>query len=208
MSLPTISPGQRAVVAGRTGSGKSTLGKWLLLQSPGHWIILNPKWTRAYDNLPDSVKVKGFDLPKIEREITNHRFVVVDPKQVEATPDIMDLFVQHVHDHFTNIGLVADELYTLHKNGKAGDGLLSLLTRGRELKQSFIGLTQRPAWLSQFVFSESNYIAEMSLNLAADRKRMYEFIGHEKALEKLPPYEWLWYSTENDSLRYFLKVPL
>lgn len=206
--LPQVKPGQRAVIAGRSGSGKSTLGRWLLQQSPGHWIILNPKWTRAYDTLPDVEKVKGFDMMKITRAVTHARFVVVDPKQEEATPEMMDSFVQYIHDGFTNIGLVADELYTLHKNGKAGEGLLSYLTRGRELKQSFIGLTQRPAWVSQFVFSESNYIGEMSLNLHADRKRMYEFIGNEMALNKLPPYEWLWYDAEHDDLRYFSRVPL
>ncbi len=208
MELPRVNPGQRAVIAGRSGSGKSTLGRWLLQQSPGHWVILNPKWTKAYDKLPDVVKIKGFKLPQIERAITTNRFVVVDPVQSEATPEIMDLFVQWIHDNFTNVGVVADELYTLHKNGKAGDGLLSLLTRGRELKQSFSGMTQRPAWVSQFVFSESNYIGEMSLNVDADRKRMYEFIGHEKARDKLPPYMWLWYDTEKDNLRLFERVPM
>lgn len=208
MNLPSINPGERAILAGRSGSGKSTLACWMLQRSPGHWFILNPKWTKAYDKLPDSVIVKGFDLAKLEREIGRHRFVVINPKQTEATPDNMDWFVQWVHDTFTGVGLCVDELYTLHKNGQAGDGLISFLTRGRELKQSFFGQTQRPAWVSQFLFSEASYIGEMSLNLLKDRKRMEEFIGDPFAMQKLKPHWWLWYDVAKDAMRYFQPVPL
>ena len=209
MNLPSIPQGKRAILAGRTGSGKSTLACWMLENSPGHWFILNPKHTRAYDKLPDSVVVKSaYDFKRLEREIQRHRFVVVNPKQSEATPDGMDYFAQWVHDEFREIGLCCDELYTMHRQGVAGEGLLSYLTRGRELGQSFFGQTQRPAWISQFLFSESDYIGEMSLNLVKDRKRMVEFIGHAAALEKLPPHWWLWYDVTADSLRKFKPVPL
>lgn len=208
MNLPSIKPGERAILAGRSGSGKSTLACWMLCNSPGHWFILNPKWTKAYDKLPDSIVVKGMDVSKLEREIGRHRFVVINPKQSEATPDNMDAFVQWVHDSFTKVGVCVDELYTLHKNGQAGDGLISYLTRGRELGQSFFGQTQRPAWVSQFLFSESSYIGEMSLNLLKDRKRMEEFIGRPEALEKLQPHWWLWYDTNRDVLRKFQPVPM
>lgn len=207
-NLPSIKAGERAILAGRSGSGKSTLACWLLQKSPGHWFILNPKWTKAYDKLPDAVIVKGFDLAKLEREIGRHRYVVINPSQAQATPDVMDSFVQWVHDTFKGVGLCVDELYTLHRNGQAGDGLLSYLTRGRELNQSFFGQTQRPAWVSQFLFSESTYIGEMSLNLVKDRKRMEEFIGHPAALEKLPPHWWLWYDTNRDILRKFTPIPV
>src|SRR5574337_184117 len=87
-------------------------------------------------------------------------------------------------------------------------GLTAYLTRGRERGQSFLGQTQRPAWISRFIFSEANYISEMALNLLDDRKRMFQFIGHATALEKLPPHEWLWYSVDTDTLRHFLPIPI
>ena len=113
-----------------------------------------------------------------------------------------------LHGAFTSVGLCADELYTLHQNGRAGDGLTGWLTRGRELKQSFLGLTQRPAWVSKFILSESDYIGEMSLTLEADRKTMRDIIGSPEALVKLPPREWLWYDMSADRLRKFGPVPL
>lgn len=205
---PVINPGKRCVAAGRTGSGKSTLAKWLLQVSPGHWVILNPKNTRAYDSLPDSVDIDGIDISKIKKAIEDHRFVVVTPKSNQLSPEVLDLFINWIHSEYTNIGLCIDELYAVHKNGVAGEGLVGLLTRGRELKQSFFGLTQRPAWLSKFLFSEADYIIGMSLNLESDRKRMYEFTGRRSFLEKIPEHEWLWYDVAKDHMRAFNPVPI
>lgn len=205
--LPIIVPGKRAMVAGRTGSGKSTLACWLLNRSPGHWIILNPKWTGAFKNLPDSQVVESLDFKKIEDSITRNRFTVVNPKSIQSDPDTLDAFIMWLHESFTDIGLCVDELYAIHRNGVAGPGLVGWLTRGRELKQSFLGLTQRPAWLSKFLFSESDYIGGMSLALESDRKRMFEITGRGQFLEKLPPRLWLWYDAEHDALRKFGAVP-
>lgn len=205
---PVINPGKRAIVAGRTGSGKTTLAKWMLQVSPGHWVILNPKNTRGYDTLPGLVKVDGIDIPKIKKSIEENRFTLVTPRATELDPEILDLFINWIITDYTHIGICIDELYSVHKNGKAGAGLIGLLTRGRELKQSFFGLTQRPAWLSKFLFSEADYIGGMSLNLEDDRKRMYEFTSKAQFLEKLPEMDWLWYDVGKDKLRSFNPVPI
>ena len=142
-SLPKINPGDRAILAGRTGSGKSTLARFLLERSPGHWVILNPKGTKAYDKLPDINTINGFDLKKIGKSIEKHRFTNIVPSLNQSNADTMDAFIMWLHGEYTDIGLVSDELYTLHNNGVAKQGLIGWLTRGRELKQSFLGLTQR-----------------------------------------------------------------
>lgn len=207
-TLPTIKPGKRAAIAGRTGSGKSTLGCWLLNRSPGHWLILNPKWTAAYSALPDSKVITGFDFKKMEKSIVERKFTIVNPESFQSTPENLDAFVTYLHQTYTSLGLCVDELYTLHNNGRAGPGLLGWLTRGRELKQSFVGLTQRPAFVSKFVFSESDYIGGMSLALVEDRKRMYENTGRDEFRAKLDPHEWLWYDASKDDLRKFGPVPV
>lgn len=205
--LPLIKPGERATVAGRTGSGKSTLARWILSRSPGHWIILNPKHTAAYAALPDSNTVKGIDFKKIDRSLQEHKFTIVNPTGPQATPQNMDAFMEYIHEEYRSVGICADELYTLHNNGRAGAGLLGWLTRGRELKQSFLGLTQRPAWVSQFVFSECEYIGGMSLSLIDDRKRLVQMTGREAYMDKLDPHVWLWYDVSADKLRKFGPVP-
>lgn len=203
-----INPGKRAVAAGRTGAGKSSLANWLLKGSPGHWVILNPKWTKAFDKLPGAIVIEGLNLPKITKSIEENRFTIVNPNPDQQSPVLLDLFIQWLHEKYTDLGLCLDESYAVHTNGKAGPGLIGWLTRGREMRQSFLGLTQRPAWLSKFLFSESDYIISMSLTMEEDRKRMFEFTGRAAYLNKLPPYDWLWYDVAQDELRAFNPVPL
>ena len=205
---PKVDPGKRAIVAGRTGSGKSSFACWLLMRSPGHWIILNPKWTLAFKDLPGAVTIEGLDMKKIVKSIEENRFTIVNPMPAQTNPVTLDLFIQWYHETYTSLGMCVDESYAIHQNGRAGAGLIGLLTRGRELKQSFIGLTQRPAYLSKFLFSEADYIVGMSLTMEDDRKRMFEFTGKRAFEEKLPAREWLWYDVAEDELTKWGAVPL
>lgn len=204
---PKIEPGKRAVVAGRTGSGKSTLAEWLLIQSPGHWLIINPKATAAYDKLPDSKKIEGIDLAKITKSMQENRFTIVNPTRQQNNFETLDALIVWLHDGWLNVGLCVDELYAIHQNGRPGEGLIAWLTRGRELKQSFLGLTQRPAWVSKFLMSEADYIGVMALNLKEDRKRMYEITGQELFEISPEPFYWHWYNVSKDSVRSFGPVP-
>jgi hypothetical protein len=208
ISLPVIKPGQRCVISGRTGMGKSTLGCWFLNTSAQHWIILNPKHTAAYADLPNSKILTKFDPNSVSKSILEYRYTIINFEGEQAEWDYMDEVLQFVHSGFENIGVCVDELYTLHSpGGRAGAGLVGLLTRGRELKQSFLGLTQRPAFVSRFVFSESDYIVAMDLILKDDRKRLYENTGNEHFMGRLEPRRWLFYDVTRDLVAKFGPVP-
>lgn len=207
--LPIIKPGERASIAGRTGSGKSTLANWLAWRSPGKWVILNPKGTAAYEKLPYLVSVDGLDLEAIIEAIEDDdiRFINVKPDRFESSPQELDDFIGWLHDSYRSIGLLVDELYTIHENGRPGPGFVAWLTRGRELKQSYIGLTQRPKWISLFSFSEADYMGEFDLQLKGDRLRMEENSGREEMTQRLPVYYWRWYEVIADRLTTFAPVP-
>ena len=206
--LPSIEPGKRAIIAGRTGSGKTTLAGWLANRSAQRWVVFNPKHTGYYKKLSHSATIDGFQPRRIEKELERSRYVVVNFKPAESDARFMDACVSWLHDQYENIGLIADELYTLHDSGRPLPGLTGWLTRGRERKQSFIGLTQRPKWISRFCFSEADYIGGMVLQLADDRKAMVENTGRVEYLRKLAPYYWLWYTVDADALGFYMPVPL
>lgn len=206
--LPLIKPGERAIIAGRTGSGKTVLGGWLARRSPQKWIVFNPKHTAGYNELPNVEILDGFKARKIDKALNDSRFVVLNFAPAESTAPFMDACIRWLHDQYDNIGLIADELYTLHDSGRPLPGLTAWLTRGRERKQSFIGLTQRPVWISRFCFSEADYIGGMSLQLASDRKAMMQNTGRAEYLKKLDAHYWLWYRVAADELDLYGPVPL
>jgi hypothetical protein len=195
-------------LSGRSGSGKTELAGWLLSHSLQHWVIFNPKHTAGYKKLPDANVLQGFDARKVAKSLEAHRFTIINFTGAESTPAFMDSVIEWLHESYTNIGLCCDELYTLHTNGRPGPGLIGWLTRGRELKQSFIGLTQRPAWVSVFLYSEANYIVGMDLTMKDDRKRLFETTGEAGFLKRLDAYYWRWYDVSNDSASFWAPVPL
>lgn len=208
MKPPRIERDKRAIVVGRTGSGKTTLARYLLLASGQHVVIFNPKHTIGYSSLPGVKIIRGFDAKAVCRSIRENRFTVINFDGSESTPEFMDSVIDYLHRKFTNICLCVDELFTLHTNGRPGPGLLGWLTRGRELKQSFIGLSQRPRWISRFVFSEADYIGGMDLKLLEDRKSMQENTGDDSFMSRLPPYYWRWYNVADDEARTYRPVTL
>ncbi len=199
---PRIEPGERMSIAGRTGSGKTTLASWMVRRSPGFWIVLNQKGDAALSRLGPNLSMDTWELA-LEK---GNKFAVIQPEP-DKTIDEIDGWIYDLSENWENIGLFVDELYYLTSNSRAGPGLTGWLTRGRSRRQSFIGLTQRPVWVSKFVFSESDYLVEMSLALKDDRKRLYEMSGMPQMLEKLPPRYWRCYAQGADDLVTFGPVP-
>ncbi len=205
--FPLLQPGQRAAIVGRNGTGKSWLARWLAQRSRGPWVVINPKSTETFATF--GRRVTSADPGPILQMIGRGENVNWVPPVRLATASVMDAMVGDLCDHARNFGIVIDEAYTLHNHAQAGSGLTGLLTRGRELRQSAIICTQRPAWVSRFVFSESNYIAAMDLSLEVDRKTLAEATGNELFYERVRArHAWLWYDVAEDRTEAYEPVPL
>jgi hypothetical protein len=98
------------------------------------------------------------------------------PPIVTASPDMLDRILQYHEENWRGVDAYIDELYHFHKGGRAGPGLNGLYTRGRSRGITTIGSTQRPAWVSGFIFSETNLFYLFGLNRKSDRKRVDDFI--------------------------------
>lgn len=202
-NLPKVESGKRALVLGKTGSGKTVGGAWLLSRSPGHWVILNSKYDELLSKLGPSVSWQTDDILK---GLKKNRVVVAHPNTYEA--DELDNVLLDLTETRQPISVFVDELLYLHKgNGRAGQGLLGLLTRGRSRKQSFIGCTQRPAFISNFCYSETDYFAAYNLQMPKDWSKVIEFTGFPEVRRQRDKHYWAWVDVAESKLREYGPVP-
>lgn len=201
MELFELPRGSRIAIAGKTGSGKSTLARRYLAQSGYHWLIFNPKASKVFDPLRPK-KLNTITESAVYKSLEKEPFTSLQfpPRWDHKAQDELLLRVQ---ERFEGFGVCIDELYHIHNQGIAGPGLTGLLTRGRELRQSFLGLTQRPMFVAKFVFSEADAIIEFELRYEDDLKRMREYTGSQHALLRQRDHDFLFFPLDSDRvIRY------
>lgn len=205
VTLPTppvdtiIKPGTRLAVFGRSGSGKSYLQKWHMFRSRMRWVVLDTKHDSGYSAMKPLAGLIG--MGKLAKVWQDQQIVVVRPKPNENKMEFLDAYLAELHDAFDNFGTCIDEAYQVSNANNPGAGMIGLITRGRDRKQSVIIGSQRPARVPMFCFSEANAFCVMSLTMAADRKRVYENTGQSVFLENsLPPRSWFYYDVASNRL--------
>lgn len=199
-----LKPGTRTFITGKTGSGKSTVAVTLLKQSTQKWLLIDPKQDDKIATLKPYRPKKMTPAEVWRGWQLGFQFVAVTPPPKTSPMDV-DAFMLECFEEFKNFGLYVDELYFIHNSGGCGPGLTAILTRGRSEKVTFMGATQRPAFVSLFCITEADYIAQFRLALDKDRKRIYEVTG-VKAMLSNPPanYGWYYYTVSNEDFRYFV----
>lgn len=191
---------QRISIIGRTGSGKTQAGVWHLSQQNFDampWIVLDFKG----DSL--IAEIEGMQG-------------VVTISLSDPVPDNPGLYVMHIRPDERDalndwlwqvwekgyVGLYVDEGYMLDKS----DAFDAILTQGRSKHIPVIILSQRPVWLSRFVFSESNFFQVFHLNDKRDRRSIGEFVP-VKLDVRLKEYHSMYYDVDRNKLVQFQPVP-
>jgi len=193
--LPTTS--ERTVIVGRTGSGKTFMGAWLLSKSAFDrqpFIIVDYKRDSLLNASPKIKQIGYNELPKYPG------LYILHPEPTHD--DAVDNWLMRVWKR-GRTGLYFDEGFMLPDK----KGLPAILTQGRSLHIPAIVVTQRPAWLSRFVFSEADHFAVFHLNDSDDRKKVGRFLP-EGAAEAVPPeFNSIWYSVKRNALFHLQPVP-
>lgn len=207
MNIPIPAHGERALVVGRSGSGKTQFSKWMLWHMPGA-IIYDTKGESAFDEMGPVVSTTD-DAFRVFAEDEEADFVVVRPEPgLIAYPMALDEMLLDHYDRGDGVTAYLDEAYQFHKNGRPGPGYLSLLTRGRSRDITTITGSQRPAFLSLFAFTELNHLYAMRLQHDDDRARLANIIAGYDRRPKVPMYHVDYARADTESIRTFPPIDI
>lgn len=176
----------RVAVMGSNGTGKTQFAFWLLSRAPFNqkpYIIFNYKRDELLCSVDRIKEIEIGELPKHPGVYNIFPRPRVDDVAVEN-------LMERIYEH-GDAGCYFDEGYMVPDKA----AFPAILTQGRSKRIASIILTQRPAWISRFVFSEANHFAVFHLSDSDDRKTTKRWLPKHVDLEyHLPEYH-SWYYT-------------
>lgn len=200
--------GERALIVGRSGSGKSLFARWLLQHMPGA-IIYDTKGDDAFDSVGPIVSTMDAAWDALADESRPEDFVVLRPEpDILADPMELDQLLLDHYDNGHGVTAYIDEGYQFHRNGRPGPGYLALLTRGRSRDISTITSTQRPAWLSMFALTEANHFYLLRLEHEDDMRRVGQVVGGYERRPRVPWHHWDYANAKSERIIRFAPIDI
>ena len=169
---------KRIAIVGRTGSGKTQAAVWHLSNrsfDSRPWVVFNFKGDSLIDAIPGA---READL-----DTAPHKPGIYICRPLPHEEEKLDAFLWQIW-HQENTGVYFDEGYMVTKCS----AFQALLTQGRSKNIPIICLTQRPVWISRFVWSESDFFQIFTMTNEKDKKLVKEFVPQYNS-EKLGPYQ-------------------
>jgi DNA helicase HerA-like ATPase len=191
-------PRDRLAVIGRTGSGKTHFAVWALSLANWPlrpWVIVDYKHDDLIKMLPglEEIDVSPRRLPR------HPGLYVVHPRPDDD--EKVERLLMRIWER-GHTGVYIDEGHILPEKG----GLKTILTQGRSKFIPAIVLTQRPKWVSRFVFSEADAFAIFHLNDKRDKSTVQEMVPVDLGVPLPHRHSW-YYRVDDDELFHMLPVP-
>lgn len=201
--------GERALIVGQTGCGKTAFACWLLAYCRDG-VIYDTKIEPKFAALPGARVVDSWaDVRKVWKKDKDVRFVVFRPPVSDVIdPDKLDHYLLRHYEEMRQTTAYIDEAYQFHNQGRCGPGLQSLLTRGRSRGITTIMSSQRPKWLSLFCLTESQRFYIFRLVDRNDRKRFADIIPGFDADADVPRHYFRYCDFDLPAPVLFSPVPL
>jgi hypothetical protein len=193
-------PDSRLAMIGRTGSGKTQAALWHLSRADFEerpWVILDYKREKLFGKIQ---RAESIDLDEVPDEAGIYILRIRPDKKKQMT----DWF-RRAWEH-ENIGILVDEGYMIDQHD---EWFVACLTQGRSKRIQMIVLSQRPVWVSRFVFSEADFFQIFDLSHSEDKDKLGEYIRDEDQAEldePLKDYNSFYYDVGRRRLETFGKV--
>lgn len=190
---------QRLAICGSTGSGKTVAGLWQLSEAD---VNVRPWFIFDFKRDKNIGKLAARELPVSTKRLPTAPGLYVFrpiPEQDDAEVKRI-LWLMWELEH---CGCYIDEGYMIGRNNSAFN---ALLTQGRSKQIQMITLSQRPAWMSRFVFSEADFFQVFRLNDKRDYETVQAMCGVD-VTGRLPSYYSHWYEVETDAGAVLKPVP-
>lgn len=188
-----ITSAQRIAFAGKTGSGKTFLARYLT-RSFKRLIVVDPKMMLgipAWNLQPLDSKIMK-DLRKGEAG----RVRIWEPPSVDKDGYPVWDAVFELAWELGNITVYIDEMYSVAINGRMSYPLRRLYTQGREPQIGVWASTQRPSFVPLEMFSEAEWDFVFMLRLEKDRKKIADGSGCTEILEPIRDIHGFWIYNE------------
>lgn len=190
-------PDDRTVILGSTGSGKTTLGAYLLcyrdwLFRP--WFIFNFKQDKLLLQFP----AKEIAITAPPPREPGLYIINVLPNEEE----LVSIFLYKCW-LMENCGIYIDEGTMV---GFRDKWFRACLTQGRSKYIEMIILSQRPVSLDKYVFTEATFFGIFNLNWIDDRKSVEGYLNGEK-VGRLDRFNFRWYDVNEQQMTVFGPVP-
>lgn len=191
---------QHLAVIGQNGTGKTYAAAWHLSGRPFDrkpYVIVDTKRDELLGKIADMEGVKHITLADTPSKPGLY-IVQPLPDQIEGLHNfLMRIWARG------NCGLYFDEGYMV----ASVPAVDTILTTGRSKRIPVIMLSQRPVWLSRFVFSESKFYQVFFLADERDRKTVQAFVPGYDLGTTLPPYCSVWYEVGQDRVTLLRPTP-
>lgn len=161
------------------------------------WIIIDFKTDEHINSIDRANYISTKEIPKQ----AGIYIVQPHPQDGEALSEMLRKIWER-----ENIGVWIDEGYMMSESPAVEKRFISLLTQGRSKRIPMIVLSQRPVWISRFVFSESDFYQIFQLQDKRDVQTIASFIPSGSYI-RMPDYHSIYYDVGRNTVNYFAPVP-